>query len=281
MLKGIDISAHQGEINLRALKSQVDFVILRVGVTGYGSLKTISKDKMFERNYNLCKELGIPVGAYYYSLAVTENEAKKEAQAVLSWIKGKQFEYPIFWDSESCPNMSKYHNVTVMNCGKNQLTKVGIAFLETLENAGYFVGIYAGKYWLKTNLNDSLLKPYAHWIPQWADKCTYEGEFGMWQYTDSLRLKGHSGNVDGNIAYVDYPSIIKKEGLNGFKKVEIPVESEKKPIKEMSTYHKVVKGDNLTKIAKKHKTTVSAILKLNPNIKNANLIVVGQKIRVK
>lgn len=48
-----------------------------------------------------------------------------------------------------------------------------------------------------------------------------------------------------------------------------------------AVYHTVRKGENLTLIAKKYGTTVNNIMKLNPNIKNSNLIYANQKIRVK
>ena len=79
--RGIDISAHQGNIDLSALKSQIDFVIIRVG---YGTKGTI--DTKFKRNADLCRSLGIPVGFYWYSYALDQNGARQEAQACLNAI---------------------------------------------------------------------------------------------------------------------------------------------------------------------------------------------------
>ena len=79
--RGIDISAHQGNIDLSALKSQIDFVIIRVG---YGVSGTL--DEKFTRNADLCRKLGIPVGFYWYSYALDVDGAKKEAKAFVDAI---------------------------------------------------------------------------------------------------------------------------------------------------------------------------------------------------
>ena len=86
--RGIDISAHQGDIDLSKLKGQIDFVIIRVG---YGTKGTI--DTKFTRNANLCRDLGIPVGFYWYSYALDIEGAKKEAQAMINAIDLRQEQY--------------------------------------------------------------------------------------------------------------------------------------------------------------------------------------------
>lgn len=45
-------------------------------------------------------------------------------------------------------------------------------------------------------------------------------------------------------------------------------------------WHTVVRGDSLWMLARRYGTTVEALLELNPAIRNPNLIVVGQKVRV-
>ena len=116
-------------------------------------------------------------------------------------------------------------------------------FCETIEKAGYFVGIYSGKYWFRDNMDMSVLNRYTIWLAQWTSKPDYEGDFGLWQYTDSGNVNGISGNVDMNIMYVDFPTIIKQYGLNGFTLTDIPekepvVEPEKEEIKT-----ETLKGD--------------------------------------
>jgi hypothetical protein len=102
---------------------------------------------------------------------------------------------------------------------KEGATDAAIAFCETLEKAGYYAGIYGSTYsTFESRLDDSRLTRFAHWVAQYANSCTYIGEVGIWQYSSTGYVAGIGGNVDMNYAYVDYPSIIKKLGRNGFQK---------------------------------------------------------------
>ena len=96
-IKGIDVSVHNGSINWNQVKAEgVQFVILRAG---YGKLAS-QKDQRFEEYYAGAKSAGIPVGSYWYSYATGVEEAKIEAEVCISVLKGKQFEYPIYFDLE-------------------------------------------------------------------------------------------------------------------------------------------------------------------------------------
>ena len=125
---GIDVSEHQGLIDWEKVKisGEVDFVILRAG---YG--KEINQtDKQFERNYSECKRLGIPCGAYWYSYATTVDEAKQEAEVFLKAIKGKQFNYPVYFDLEEPKQLA---------LGKEKCSEIAETFLKAVEKSGYFV----------------------------------------------------------------------------------------------------------------------------------------------
>lgn len=79
---GIDISAHQGDIDLAALKRNgVQFAIIRVG---YGTKGTL--DSKFRRNADLCKSIGLPFGFYWYSYALDVNGAAEEARHFLNAV---------------------------------------------------------------------------------------------------------------------------------------------------------------------------------------------------
>lgn len=208
---GIDVSTHQGNFNFeKAMKEGVEFAILRAGVTG---LLSKGKDAKFERNYKICKELGLPVGAYYYSKFTTVAKAKEEANYFLKLLKGKQFEYPVYLDIES----DKQKKVS-----KRVLTDGVKAFCEVLEKAGYYVGIYSFKSFIEDYLYDNELDAYDHWIAQWSTKCSYTKKYGMWQFggeSNYIRINKIAGVVcDQDYAYKDYPTIIKKNYLNGYKK---------------------------------------------------------------
>jgi GH25 family lysozyme M1 (1,4-beta-N-acetylmuramidase) len=204
--KGIDVSKWQGNIDWAKVKAAgIEFAMLR---GGFG--KTTSQlDSKFEQNYRNAKAAGMPVGVYHYSYAKSVEDAKKEAQFCLSYLKGKQFEYPIAFDIE---------DNSQANLGKSTLTAIAKAFCEEVEKAGYYVCIYANLDWLKNRLDMIALSDYDVWVAQWASKCTYGGAYGMWQYADKGRVNGIDGFVDLDEAYKNYPNIMKSNGLNGFSK---------------------------------------------------------------
>lgn len=208
-MKGIDVSEHQGNVNWSHVKTDnVKFAIIRAG---YGR-EISQKDKQFENNYAGCKSNSVPVGAYWYSYAMSENEARKEAAVCLQVIKNKTFEFPIYYDIEEKKQFA---------LGKVKCSSIAKAFLETLENAGYWVGLYTSKSFLETYLTDDIRKRYAVWVAQYNTKCTYSGQYGIWQRSSKGKVYGIAGNVDINECYFDYPSAIKKAGRNGFWKTNV------------------------------------------------------------
>ena len=175
-IKGIDISKYQAGVDYKKVKADgVEFAILRIGYTGYGTGKHQAKDTLFETHYKGCKDAGIHVGGYFFGRGVSAEEGKKEAEYVLSLIKGKTFEYPIFYDTEDTYYQAK--------ATKAQNTAACKAFCDTIKAAGYKTGIYASKSWFTDRLNDNELKAYDHWVAQYYNKCTYAGDYIMWQYT--------------------------------------------------------------------------------------------------
>ena len=204
MKKGIDVSEHQGIIQWN--KVNADFVIIRAG---YG--KVISqKDKQFEANYTGAKSRSIPFGCYWYSYATTPDEARQEASVFLDVIQGKQFDYPVFYDVEEQKQF---------NLGKEKLSAIIRAFMEKLEAAGYWVGLYMSASPLSSYVTEEIRKRYAIWVANYGvSKPIYTGDYGLWQYSSTGKIDGISGNVDLDYSYVDYPEKIKAKGLNGYGK---------------------------------------------------------------
>ena len=201
---GIDISEWQGDINWSAVDA--GFVIIRAG---YGR-EISQKDKKFERNYSGAKSEGIPCGAYWYSYATSEEEARKEAAVCLEIIKGKQFEYPIYFDVEE---------QKIFALGREKVSAIITAFLTELEKAGYFCGLYMSAYPLKNYVTDTVRRRYAVWVANYdVSKPDYNGQYGMWQKSSKGSVPGIVGDVDLDECYVDYPAIMKSRGDNGFPK---------------------------------------------------------------
>ena len=204
--KGIDVSEYQGKIDWDAVRSSgVTFAMLR---SGYGRFDD-QTDRRFEENYAAARNAGVHVGAYLFSYAVTKEQAVQEAQTCLKRIAGKRFEYPIAYDVETRAQLS---------LGKEKLSAVVQAFCETLEAHGYYVSVYSNLTILRNGLSEHIRTRYDIWLAQWADKPTYSGAFGMWQYSAAGTVPGIHGAVDLDIAYKNYPAIMRKNGLNGFSK---------------------------------------------------------------
>lgn len=206
-VKGIDVSYWQGIIDWAKVKAAgISFAIIKAG----GSDDGFYTDSKWETNYKGAKANGIAVGAYYFVGPKCVNAAagKADAERFIQLLKGKQFEYPVFMDNEA-------QQVSA----KTGITEASIAFCETMEAAGYFVGIYGSTYsGFRDRMDDSKLTAYTHWVAQYASKCTYSGKYGIWQYSSKGRVNGISGNVDMDLSYVDYPSAIKGGGFNGYEK---------------------------------------------------------------
>lgn len=152
-------------------------------------------------------------------------------------------------------------------------------FCNTLEAAGYWAGLYISRSPLQTYISADVANRYALWVAEYGSKCNYGGTYGMWQYSSTGKVSGISGNVDMDICYVDYPTLIKAKGLNGFK-AQASQTNTVTPAKPKTVTYTVKRGDTLSAIAQRYKTTVAKLVKDN-NIKNANLIYVGQKIKIK
>lgn len=208
--KGIDVSYHQGAIDWGKVKlSGIEFAMLRASRGYISEAKPMAQDATFEYNVTQATAYNINVGVYHYLYADTVAEARKEAQFLLKTIEPYQITYPVVLDVEE-----QYQ----ADLGKTKLTAICKAFLEEIENAGYYAMIYSNKTWLTTYLDMNELKNYDVWLAQWNTVPTYNGNFGMWQYSSKGIVSGIDGYVDLNIAYKDYAKVIRENGLNNLKK---------------------------------------------------------------
>lgn len=220
-INGIDVSGWQGEIDFRKVKaSGIEFVIVKAGYAK-------STVDTFERNYANAKAAGLHVGAYWYSYAQSVEDALAEAKACVKAVKGKQFDFPIYFDLEEQSQFNK---------GKDFCTKLVETFCTELEKNGCFAGLYMSRWFLENYISESARKRFAIWVAEYSSVNRYKGEYGIWQYGVG-KVPGISGDCDMNIGYIDYPAIITKAGLNGYGKAESP----KKTIEEIA--REVVRGD--------------------------------------
>ncbi len=215
---GLDVSAWQETgLDFQNIKNAgYDFVILRCG-TSFG------KDSCFEEYYANAKAAGLDVGCYFYSYALTGIESQKEACDVLTWIKGKLFEYPIYFDFEDPSQMDLSATASWNICR---------AFLDILKHNGYLAGVYSYSWLLSQSwvTTSGIRDTYEGWVAHVyspADntgitsgeyniyKDRYCSVYGMHQYSYTTFVNGQ-GPFDANVAYKGYPSIVKTYGFNGY-----------------------------------------------------------------
>lgn len=199
---GIDVSKWNKEIDWEQLRKEgVEFAIIRVGYRGSVS-GSLVVDPYFEQNIKGAIQNGIDVGVYFFTQALNEREAVEEASIVLSLINGYDIAYPVFIDSEGAGGNGRADGLDVP-----ERSDVCQAFCETIRSGGYTAGIYASKNWLNNRLDITRFSgDNVIWLAEYceADKPTYGGTYGLWQYTSSGRISGIEGRVDFNLCYWDF-----------------------------------------------------------------------------
>ena len=237
LMQGIDTSKwnHEFGVSLEdpksldwaALKAAgVDFVILKAGSSN-------GIDPVFELDYRDAKAAGLQVGAYFYAYSTTVEDTLADAEMLLSWLEGKQFELPVYFDMEE---------TSMMSLGGELLTELCRVFINRLQEAGYYAALYTNTEWLYNLLDTDWVKEHLDvWYARYTvslpegqegfaltdtefpgkDGPAYKpGEtdrrFGMWQYTDSGVVEGFCYKFDFNYAFKDYGSIMAQWGLNGY-----------------------------------------------------------------
>ena len=266
---GIDVSTWQGKVDWEKAKNAgVKFAILRCG---YGMDLADQDDEQFARNVAECTRLGIPFGVYLYSYADSVEKAESEAKHTLRLLKGLKPEYPVYLDLE---------DAKVAAIGKDHILEQAKKWVEVIEAAGYWAGIYANLHWWNTYLTDSWYDTKARWVAQYYKICEDERQYGIWQYTSTGSVPGVTGSVDCNWGYLDYPSMVREAGKNGFAAAgETTTPKPSTPVATPETVYTVQTGDTLSGIAAKYGTTYKALAEYN-GISNPNVIYTGQKIRI-
>ncbi len=203
---GVDISYHQEKIDWEALKeSPCEFIMLRCGYRGYTEGGLV-EDEKFREYADAAVAAGYPIGVYFFTQALTEEEALSEADFVLDLIKDYPISYPVVIDTEYVSSENARTNQAEMS--EQERTQLLIAFCERIKENGYYPMIYASENWLRRELDASMIQPYEIWAPQYLEENDFMYDFTIWQYTDSGHIQGIDGVVDLNISMVDYASFV-------------------------------------------------------------------------
>lgn len=199
---GIDVSSYQGDIDWQLVREDgVEFAFLRLGFRGYGEEGNIRLDDKFEANYEGAHNAGIDVGAYFYSQAISVEEAIEEAHFVLDKLNGRTLEYPIVFDWETVFTGSEEDVPRTEDVMPHTLTLSAIAFCETIQDAGYEAMIYTNKRQAVLKYDMRQLANYPVWLAQYNTTLSYIYDFDIWQYGVGT-VDGIEGDVDFNIAII-------------------------------------------------------------------------------
>lgn len=207
---GIDVSKYQGTIDWKKVKeSGVEFAMVRVGYRAK-STGEIFEDPTARYNMQEAQAAGIRLGAYFFSSAVTEEEARAEAAFTRDIVARYKITYPIAYNCEDfqSPDSRQY------GLDAAARTALACAFLDEIASAGYTPMFYASKGELEGNAQwntDVLAGKYKIWVAQYPEQpypqtaaSSYSGAHAMWQYTSQGTVAGISRKTDVNVAYFGY-----------------------------------------------------------------------------
>ena len=197
---GLDLSKYNGDVDFTAVKSEgIDFVMIRLGSRGYGSGQ-ITLDEKFEENITKAIGAGLEVGVYFFSQAVTAEEAVEESNFIVQTLANYKITYPVVFDMEYVQN----DKARIEALSRDEKTAVAKAFLQNTKVAGYQPMIYGAKEWLIREIDLTKLTEYDIWLSQQKEIPDYPYKFQMWQYSLKGKIGGVNGDVGLNISFVDY-----------------------------------------------------------------------------
>ncbi len=203
---GCDLSYHNKYVNWDELAaSGCEFVMLRCGYRGY-SEGGLAKDEKFDQYASEAQRVGLKLGVYFFTQAVTVEEAEEEAKYVLDLIEDYNISYPVAFDTEYIDDESARTNT--IEISDELRSDICRAFCEKIREKGYYPMIYASENWMRRYLELESLREYDFWAPQYLEENDFLFDFTMWQYTDCGSIQGIKGDVDLDISMVDYASFV-------------------------------------------------------------------------
>lgn len=190
---GVDVSVYQKEIDWQAAAADgVEFAILRLGYRGY-SEGGLFPDKYFEQNLQGALDAGLEVGIYFFSQAITPEEAEEEAAYILETLAGRPLTYPVAFDWEP---ITPGKDARTDNLDGETLTRCAAAFCKKIEEAGYTPAVYFNQsmgYFLY-DLRE--LTDWCLWLAEYDTQPDFYYHFDLWQYTHTGQVNGIEGDVD-------------------------------------------------------------------------------------
>lgn len=199
--KGIDVSKYQGDIDWKKVaEAGIEYAFIRVGVRGYGKEGKVVLDEKFESNLKGATDAGIQVGVYFFSQAITDEEALEEAQTVLDAIEGYSVTYPIVYDVEKTGVAEgRMNQLTV-----EDRTRMARIFIDKIKEAGYTPMIYSNMEMWTVLIDMASFEDVEKWFAYYDTDLYFPYEYAIWQYTDKGTIDGIKGAVDLNISFKEW-----------------------------------------------------------------------------
>lgn len=198
-LAGVDVSSHQNQIDWQAVAdSGVSFAIIRVGYRGYTE-GGLFLDEYWEENVEGALKAGLQVGAYFYSQAISAEEALEEAEFVLEAMEGWDITWPVVFDWECVGSQAR-----TWGASSRLVTDCTAAFCDAIEEAGYVPAFYFNQSMAVDTFRLRELQQYDFWLAQYHEAMTFPYAVQLWQYTCTGSVPGIVGDVDLNLSFRDY-----------------------------------------------------------------------------
>ena len=195
---GIDVSIYQGDINWQAVaEAGIEFVIVRVGYRGSVD-GAIHEDVNAAANLQGALDAGLEVGAYFFSQAVTVEEAMEEAAFTLNAIAAYPITMPVVFDWEHVDSETS-RSAPIRD--RTLLTDCALAFAQAVETAGYRPMVYFNRYQARDLFDLEALADYGFWLAQYDTPMTFPWKIDFWQYSDQGTVDGIRGKVDLNLYF--------------------------------------------------------------------------------
>lgn len=207
---GIDVSKYQGKIDWQVVKNEgVAYAMIRVGARAEDTGEIVA-DPYAEYNLQQAAAVGLPVGVYFISTAVSRVEAVEEADWVMDFVKSYAVTYPIVYDCERY----NYPENRMYGLSAGERTDHAIAFMQRVQSAGYEGMTYASLNAFTTDHEWDYARLRASgrlWVAYYSGGAHFDstslgadGSYDMWQYTQRGTVAGINGKVDLNVAYFSY-----------------------------------------------------------------------------
>ena len=202
---GIDVSYHQGNIDWESVAEQgYEFVFIRIGFRGYGQAGNVLEDEQFKANLEGAKAAGLDVGVYFFSQALTEEEAAYEAEFVLELLAGTELDLPVVYDPEYIldDEGNKISEARTSTLSGEQVTENTLTFCSAIEEAGYEAAFYTNMLSESEVFDMTALSAYTVWYADYNETPQTPYAFEFWQYSESGTVAGIDSAVDLDIQLI-------------------------------------------------------------------------------